>query len=44
MRGGSSEFAPLWPDFVAVDGTTSKARLAAAMKGGTHLGLAAAGC
>jgi hypothetical protein len=38
-----SRLAPLWPDFVTADGTTSKARLAAAMKGGTHLGVAAGG-
>lgn len=38
-----SQLAPLWPDFVTADGTTSKARLAAAMNGGTHLSLGIGG-
>lgn len=33
------QLGQLWPDFIAADGSTSKARLAAAMKSGTHLGL-----
>lgn len=38
-----SQLSPLWPDCVAEDGTVSKARLAAAMKAGTHLSLASGG-
>lgn len=37
------QLGQLWPDFIAADGSTSKARLAAAMKGGTHLGLTGGG-
>jgi|APMI01.1.fsa_nt_gi hypothetical protein len=38
-----SRLAALWPEFIAADGTTSKARLAAAMRGGAYLGLARGG-
>lgn len=38
-----TQLAPLWPDFIASDGGTSKARLAAAMKDQSYLGVTGGG-
>jgi hypothetical protein len=39
----SGQLAPLWPEFIARPGETSKARLATAMKNKSHLGVTGAG-